>query len=53
MTMNTLNEAFEKGLCEMYAAEKQITQALPKMRDAASDSDLAEAISSHLEETKG
>lgn len=36
----------------MYDAEKQIVKALPNVIEAASSSELREALESHLEETK-
>jgi ferritin-like metal-binding protein YciE len=40
-------------LKDLYDAEKQIIGALPKMANAASLSDLKEALQKHLEQTKG
>jgi ferritin-like metal-binding protein YciE len=50
--MNELRETFLKELADLYDAEKQIVQALPKMAEAASDPGLKEAFESHLEETE-
>ena len=39
------------GLHDIYYAEKQITKALPKMIDQATNRDLAQGLKNHLEET--
>jgi ferritin-like metal-binding protein YciE len=49
----SLHDAFIDELRDTYDAEKQIIKALPKMVKAASSSELQEAFSSHLEETRG
>lgn len=51
--MPDLHDAFVEQLKDLYSAEKQITEALPKMIDAAHDDDLREAFEHHLEETRG
>ena len=50
--MRTLSDLFEHELKDLYSAEKQLVEALPKMVEAASDSKLQKAFSDHLEETK-
>ena len=50
--MNNLQELFEHELKDLYSAEKQMTEALPKMIQAASDPSLVQAFKDHLEETK-
>jgi len=40
-------------LRDLYDAEQQLVKALPKLAKGASSSDLREAITSHLAETKG
>ncbi len=47
----TLHDAFIDELRDAYDAEKQITKALPKMIDQATNSDLAQGLKLHLEET--
>jgi ferritin-like metal-binding protein YciE len=49
---NTLHDAFLEELRDLYDAERQITKALPKMVEAATASELQEAFSGHLEETR-
>src|SRR5689334_2796679 len=39
------------GLQDIYYAEQQITKALPKMVDKATNRDLTSALKNHLEET--
>ena len=51
--MNSLHALFEKELRDLYDAEKQIIKALPKMIKGASNEELSEALSMHLEETRG
>ena len=50
--IETLNEAFLHVLQTTYYAEKQITEALPKMIEKASSPDLKQGFTTHLEETK-
>jgi len=51
--INTLQQLFEHGLFDAYNAEHQITQALPRMKEKASNEHLAEGFETHLEETRG
>ena len=51
--MNTLSALFENELRDLYDAEKQIVKALPKIIKAVTDEGLREALSSHLDETRG
>ena len=51
--LNTLHDLFENELRDVYDAEKQILKALPKIIKAATDEQLREALSAHLEETRG
>lgn len=50
--MKTLEELFEHQLKDLYSAETQLVEALPKMAEKANDSKLQKAFESHLEETK-
>jgi len=52
MDLETLHDLYMHELNDLYDAENQIIEALPKMIDAASDSKLRDALSSHLEETR-
>jgi ferritin-like metal-binding protein YciE len=51
--LNTLRDLFEDELKDMYDAEKQILKALPKVIKAANDDELRNALSVHLNETRG
>lgn len=48
----SLSDLFLHGLQDIYYAEKRIVQALPKLIDAATDSDLKSGLQEHLEETE-
>ncbi len=50
--MKNLEELFEHQLKDLYSAEEQLIDALPKMVKASHDSELKKAFESHLEETK-
>lgn len=50
--MKNLEDLFEHQLKDLYSAEKQLIEALPKMAKNASDSKLKKAFEGHLEETK-
>jgi ferritin-like metal-binding protein YciE len=53
MSLDNLQNLFENELKDIYNAEKQLVDALPKIAKAASSPELSKAITSHLEETKG
>jgi len=46
------DELFKEELQDLYDAERQIIQALPKMAEAASNEELKSAFEEHLEQTK-
>ena len=50
--MKTLKDLFEHQLKDLYSAESQLVEALPKMVENASDPKLKQAFEDHLEETK-
>lgn len=50
--MKNLEELFEHQLQDLYSAEGQLTKALPKMAENATDAKLKKAFEDHLEETK-
>lgn len=50
--LNSLKDLFEHEIRDLYSAETQLTNALPKMAEKASDQKLKDAFQSHLEETK-
>ena len=52
MSLDNLRELFHEQLKDIYSAEKQLTEALPKLADAASTDDLRNALNQHLEKTR-
>jgi ferritin-like metal-binding protein YciE len=50
--IKTMDDLFLHGLQDIYYAEHQITQALPKMIELATNRDLSKDLSAHLEETR-
>jgi ferritin-like metal-binding protein YciE len=53
MKLQTLDDVLMAELTDLMSAEKQLVQALPKVAEAASSSELRDAIQEHLEETRG
>ncbi|MCK6417736.1 MAG: ferritin-like domain-containing protein [Alphaproteobacteria bacterium] len=52
MKIKTLHDLFHDELCDVYDAETRLTEALPKMAKAATDTELKRGFEKHLEETK-
>lgn len=52
MKLSSLDDVLTHELQDVYNAEQQITQALPKMVKAAHSPKLKEAFETHLQETK-
>lgn len=50
--MKNLKDLFEHQLKDLYSAETQLIEALPKMQKNATDEKLKKAFEKHLEETK-
>jgi ferritin-like metal-binding protein YciE len=50
--IKTMDDLFLHGLKDIYYAENQITKALPKMIDKATNRDLTKGLKDHLDETK-
>ncbi|HWV42731.1 ferritin-like domain-containing protein [Pseudorhodoplanes sp.] len=50
--IKTMEDMFLHGLQDIYYAEKQITKALPKMIEQATNRDLSAGLRAHLEETE-
>jgi ferritin-like metal-binding protein YciE len=50
--LKSLEDLFEHQLKDLYSAEKQLLEALPKMAETAADPGLKKAFETHLEETK-
>lgn len=51
--MKTLSDLLEHEIKDLYSAETQLIEALPKMAEAATNEQLQAAFESHLEETEG
>jgi ferritin-like metal-binding protein YciE len=51
--IKTMDDLLLHGIQDIYYAEQQITKALPKMIDKATNQDLKTGLENHLEETKG
>ncbi len=49
--ITTFDDLFRNGLEYVYDAEKQLTQALPKMVEASTSPELKQAFQQHLQET--
>ena len=52
MNMQTLNDLFEHEIADLYDAENQLVEALPKLAQAATNDELRTAFEHHLEETR-
>jgi ferritin-like metal-binding protein YciE len=52
MRLNTFENLYADQLVDLYSAEHQLIQALPKMAEAASTPELKDAFTKHLEQTK-
>jgi len=53
MKLDTLEDVFVEQIADLYSAEQQLVQALPKMVQAAHSDELRKAFQEHLEQTKG
>ncbi|HET7361003.1 MAG TPA: ferritin-like domain-containing protein [Salinimicrobium sp.] len=51
--MKNLKDLFEHELKDLYSAESQLTEALPKLQKNAKDDKLKQAFEKHLKETEG
>jgi ferritin-like metal-binding protein YciE len=52
MHLQTLRDLFEHEISDLYSAETQLVEALPKMAQAATNGELRKAFENHLEETR-
>lgn len=52
MAIKDLNELFLHELKDVYDAEQQLIEALPRMAENATDAELAEAFRAHLTQTR-
>lgn len=48
----TLHTLLEKGMRDIYSAEKQLVEALPEVIQAVDNEELEEAFNTHLEQTR-
>ncbi len=53
MALKSLHDLYVNELKDLYSAENQLVKALPKMAKAANSPELRDAITEHLEVTKG
>lgn len=53
MEMESLRELYVDELKDLYSAEKQLVKALPKMAKNASNPELKQAFTDHLQQTEG
>jgi ferritin-like metal-binding protein YciE len=53
LKLNSLRDLLVEELRDLYNAEIQLTEALPKMAEAAGSADLRAALEHHLAETEG
>lgn len=52
MQIKSFDQLFVHELKDLYSAEQQLTKALPKMRDKATNGELKQAFDRHLKETE-
>lgn len=52
MSITSLRGLLVHELKDIYSAEKQLTEAIPKMSEAASSSNLKQALDNHLDVTR-
>lgn len=53
MKLTSLQEALLTEIQDLYSAEQQLVEALPKMAEAATDAKLKTGFQTHLKETQG
>jgi ferritin-like metal-binding protein YciE len=53
MESNTLRELYINELQDLYDAENQLIEALPKMAEASSSAELRAGFEAHLKQTRG
>jgi len=53
MSLDSLQSLFVEELKDIYHAEKQLVQALPRIAKSAHSPELRDAFTSHLKETEG
>ena len=53
MSLGSLQDVLQEQIEDLYSAEKQLVEALPKVSAAANSDSLKQALNDHLAETKG
>jgi ferritin-like metal-binding protein YciE len=53
MQLNSLKDVFSEQIEDLYSAETQLVEALPKVAAASHSDELRQAFEHHLEETRG
>jgi ferritin-like metal-binding protein YciE len=53
MSLSSLQDVFQEQIEDLYSAENQLVQALPKVGAAAQSEELKKAFNEHLVETRG
>jgi ferritin-like metal-binding protein YciE len=53
MQLNSLRDVYAEQVVDLFSAEQQLVEALPKLASAASSDELRTAFQEHLEETRG
>jgi ferritin-like metal-binding protein YciE len=53
MSLQSLEDVYVDQIADLYSAEQQLVDALPKVAEAASSSQLRKAVEAHLKETEG
>jgi ferritin-like metal-binding protein YciE len=52
MRLDSLHDVFADQIADLYSAERQLVEVLPKVESAATSPELKEAISTHLDQTR-
>ena len=52
MKLNSLQDVFSEQIEDLYSAETQLVQALPKVAAAANSDELRQALEHHLQQTR-
>jgi ferritin-like metal-binding protein YciE len=52
MQLNSLKDVYVDQIADLYSAEQQLVEALPKVQAAVGSTELEDAVSHHLEETR-
>jgi ferritin-like metal-binding protein YciE len=53
LRLSSIHDVFAEQIADLYSAEQQLVEALPKLAGAASSDELRTAFQEHLEETRG